>query len=546
MKKRNLFLSLICSIVLSITLVLAAVTGVIMPNFNDGKSPIVPPTTDVGSVADYSAYEEHNETADGSIENPYYLYNTESFIELLQAHGTEECYFEVVEDIDFTDYEYVTLFIGDEAFNGKINGNGHSLDNISINVTLENLNQFETSQIISDTDIEGNTNQRNVHNAKIALFGTIKNAEITNLSIDNMNINVENEVYGGITIGAYATSENPINEMVVASIASYAYDSKIEVNVNANISANAYAAVDNEGRLQGYNTIAGMVGVANATTIANSEANITMNTDKGLSYNFNNRTGKKENVDNNFVAGVVGYLVNESEISGMTVIFNLTAHYNQESYIGGIVGYTRASKIENDQVTFTVTENRSRATERFDIRNVDEIVSWVGGIACTVGENTTISNSIAYSANIAFDCIFGGVYANAYTKLVDGVNVGVDGIVVEDVIVNANVDVLRAFGVAYFAGNNTVLNFNKTVVDYSNNQTNYYFIKLAGSVRLNYLIEKVNDESRVYHAVNMVDSLGIGNRDFDSIADGKGFGISLELKYSLVGILSNTYYLYTI
>ena len=165
MKKRNLFLSLFCSIVLSIALVITAVVGVVTPA-KDGGSPIVPPTTDVGNVADYSEYILHNETADGSVENPYYLYNDESFITLLRAHGSEAAYFQVVEDIDFTaESGLVTLFAEDVAFNGHIDGGNHSLNNAEINVLV--LEGEERSIPVRN----GYAIDYTLYNAKVGLFG---------------------------------------------------------------------------------------------------------------------------------------------------------------------------------------------------------------------------------------------------------------------------------------------------------------------------------------------------------------------------------------
>lgn len=475
MKKRNLFLSLFCSIVLSIALVITAVVGVVTPA-KDGGSPIVPPTTDVGNVADYSEYILHNETADGSVENPYYLYNDESFITLLRAHGSEAAYFQVVEDIDFTaESGLVTLFAEDVAFNGHIDGGNHSLNNAEINVLV--LEGEERSIPVRN----GYAIDYTLYNAKVGLFGTIENAEIKDLVI-NETINVAEELFNGIVNGTVTSYYRPINEMVIGSVAAYAVDSTLNnVTVNANVNANAFASVSDEGKVQGFNAVGGVVGVADGTTISNSEVNVTMDTDTGLNYKFNSRTDARNNADKNFVGGVAGYLIEGSEVINTNVNFDLTAHYAQESFIGGVAGYVKNSTITSDtvsEVTLNIHESREErafeAGENLKADNVDGLVSWVGGVACMLDSNTTISN-ITVGSEVEFDCVFGGIYTTVYyVNQVDST----ENITITDVVVDAKVDAQKVFGVARYAGENTTFSFGRTETENVNGEVVEYVIRL--------------------------------------------------------------------
>ena len=67
MKKRNLFLSLMCSVVLTITLVVFAVVSIVSPN---GKKPDDKPVID-NPVSDIEVPADINDKADGTKENPY-------------------------------------------------------------------------------------------------------------------------------------------------------------------------------------------------------------------------------------------------------------------------------------------------------------------------------------------------------------------------------------------------------------------------------------------------------------------------------------------
>ena len=108
-------------------------------------------------------------------------------------------------------------------------------------VNEANLDKFAHSQeTISVAD-----NDDGRYNVRIGLFGSVKDAEIVNLTIDNINISVAEEVYSYIdykTNGFKADHEvKSINELIVGTVAGYAKNSTISVNVTGNIDADAYA-----------------------------------------------------------------------------------------------------------------------------------------------------------------------------------------------------------------------------------------------------------------------------------------------------------------
>ena len=143
MKRRNLFLSLICSVILTVALATFTIVGVVKSN-KDGQSDDNKSTNVSTSVSDKTP--NLNEDRDGSAELPYLIYDVESFNHYVGSYGhadvasgEEICHYELADDIDFAGTSFATLFNKGKAFNGKINGKGFALKNIAINVNRDNF-----------------------------------------------------------------------------------------------------------------------------------------------------------------------------------------------------------------------------------------------------------------------------------------------------------------------------------------------------------------------------------------------------------------------
>jgi len=500
MKKRNLFLSLMCSVVLTITLVVFAVVSIVSPN---GKKPDDKPVID-NPVSDIEVPADINDKADGTKENPYFVYSPESFNELIAKYGytkigekildeegnpvldeegnekvvEDSAYFELYCDIDFAGTNYVTLFNGETPFNGHIDGKGHSIKNVSMNVSIENIASYLHKAEYQE-GVTGAVYYRYILN--LGMFGTIEDAEITNLTFDAFKVAVDNNVYNYILEAKIVTDDRlegiALNNLVVATLASYANNSVIEVNMNAEVDANAYSRYS-ENLIQGYNTVGGLVGVADGSTIKNSTINVVMNVDKGLDYSYDAKGNKY--ADNNYVGGVAGYAVNGTKIENTTVDMTVSATTAQELYVGGVAGYTNDVTIDKTSVKLVATESRSERFNANGVKSIDEDrFTWVAGIVAIVNSDTNISNTTVL-ADVDFDCIFAGVF-------IEATSIEAQNIVVKDIIVNANVNVLKAFGIARDLGNANVT-LSATVEDIEHNDTAYN-LKLTGNV----LIKGTND-----------------------------------------------------
>ena len=102
MKRRNLFLSLISSVIVAVAIVTVTICSVIpKKKTQQGGNQVI--TTPIVDVNDNKKYEDMNlKERDGSAAKPYVLYSAESFVDMLENFGgRENVYFEVVKDIDF-------------------------------------------------------------------------------------------------------------------------------------------------------------------------------------------------------------------------------------------------------------------------------------------------------------------------------------------------------------------------------------------------------------------------------------------------------------
>ena len=286
MKKRNLFLSLVCSIILTVALVAVTVASVFAPKNNNsnndgntGSNITDRPTPEEPENPNYPSNDEN----DGSQEKPYIIYNVESFMDLLNTYGTESKYFMLDRDIDFNGTDFVTLF-QEYAFNGHINGNEKTIKNISVNINKDNFDKF----IVKD-------GEKFVSN--VAVFAKADGATIENINFDNTTININDEIYEYIRSNEFnATYEGAFKQLSVASVVAIADNSVIKANVNATINAGAYS-VYAENYVQGFNAIGGLVAVANNVTVDGAKANVTLNVVNGDHY---------------FVGGIAGYAYNST------------------------------------------------------------------------------------------------------------------------------------------------------------------------------------------------------------------------------------------
>ena len=198
----------------------------------------------------------------------------------------------LMNDIDLSGYNWTAIGTKTNPFSGELNGNGHVIKNLQVD------------------DAAGNG---------IGLFGVIDGANVSNVGLENADINVQNAV--GILAGA-----------------------------EASIITNCYST----GSVRGAGWVGGLIGqITNATTINNcfSTANVTGTSSQigGLvgrldSSSVSNSYAEGSVLGKIFVGGLIGNSVGISNISFSYALGDVKADDN----VGGLLGYLGDHKIYID------------------------------------------------------------------------------------------------------------------------------------------------------------------------------------------------------
>ena len=199
----------------------------------------------------------------------------------------------LMNDIDLSGYNWTAIGTKTNPFSGELNGNGHVIKNLQVD------------------DAAGNG---------IGLFGVIDGANVSNVGLENADINVQNAV--GILAGA----------------------------AEASIITNCYST----GSVRGAGWVGGLIGqITNATTINNcfSTANVTGTSSQigGLvgrldSSSVSNSYAEGSVLGKIFVGGLIGNSVGISNISYSYALGDVKADDN----VGGLLGYLGDHKIYID------------------------------------------------------------------------------------------------------------------------------------------------------------------------------------------------------
>ncbi len=529
MKRRNLFLSLICSIMLAVALVTFTVISVVPTKEKAGNNQTSQNVSDAGNQGDENLDPENpdvliNEGRDGSEEKPYVVYSTETFKtfvvdkyldengdyidynavnedgDYLYPNLRDGLYYELGNDIDFAGTDFVTVFNKGIAFNGHINGKGFAIKNITISVTKDNIDSFTLK------------NDEGRYEAHIGIFGELDGAALKDVKIENIKITVADEVYtyvksgdfatekGGamkeITIGTIAavtkaTKEYKVDslpelapvepeveqeatpaadevseESVVAPIEIYVIDYTLLENVIITGSIDAGAySVYAVNHVQGYNAMGGVFGVSDCVLLTNVTTDVEMIADEGKNY---------------FVGGISGYAY-KTIVTTSNIKTSIKTGYDQAIYIGGAFGYASPIVLNETNITLDVAEI---GEERFNTKGVSQIndteFTWVAGAIVKLHAKADNSESIIKDVNIVANVDIDGIYAGVVMDITSDATEKV--IEITDVIVDSTVNVLKASGFARTVSG-AVITLTKSVVDEVNEID--YNVRLLGQVRLN-------------------------------------------------------------
>lgn len=372
-------------------------------------------------------------------------------------------YLTLANDIDFAGVDFITLFNQDKPFNADIDGKGFALKNISINVTLENIDKF----------IYQNAKNNNRYDAHIAMFGNVENAKIENMKLDNIKVEVADEIYTYIYDGKFAEEYgDAMNEITVSTLAAVATSSTIKgVEVTGTVDADAYS-IYAENNVQGYNAFGGLVAVASKCVISDAK----------IKVNFTTAPAVEGEQKNYFVGGATGYAY-YTTVKDVEAEMTVSANYEQALYIGGLIGYAYNANVENAVVTLAVGETGERKTvEKGDTINASQY-TWVAGLVAIIQAEseelaTTVLNA-NITADVDIDVVYAGVVVEIWSKATEGACVSFT-----DVIAKSNVNTLQAFGFVKSVANKAIVSINLSKVEADVENDAEYNIKLTGTVRL--------------------------------------------------------------
>ena len=524
MKRKNLFLSLISSILVAVAIVTVTIVSVVQPKSkNAGKLPdagninINRPedeTLDQATLYDL----ENTYNRNGSAEYPYIIYSADNFISMLSDRGdvrrvvtkpvTETVvgedgqtitvakkdenghiifeavldangdntydvnHFELVNDIDFSGVDYVTLFNG-SSFIGKFNGNGYSIKNITINVDENNY--------ATNFSFERSGNKY----ARVALFGETNGAVIENLTIDALNVNVSNVVYNSIRAAEYGIYV----ELMVAGVAGYAKDTTLSnVTLNANVVGSNFAVedVDGNGNYIAENAMGGVVAVAENLTLDKTNVNVDVTVNAGSFY---------------YVGGIAAY-GRTAKVAESNIDVEIITTASRKLSMAGMFAYGRKLDIQDTNVNFTLTDTADAQTRSDYVASLtkDGIaksadMSTAAGLVAILRANDdtqkTLISNVKVTSNVDFDCIYAGAILDAYSTSDKTMEANKQLITLSDIIVDVQANALAIHAFARQLVATTITYSADAKVD------GYYNIKIVGNAKLTEYETKINASTSV-------------------------------------------------
>lgn len=264
---------------------------------------------------------------EGTETNPYRIYNAEQLLNI-KHFATKQTHFKLTNNISvkdaITDYSTISDYIIAEEFNGVLDGDG------------KNIGDF--------TEVENGVQTINLTNSSsFALFGTLNNANITNIYLGNSTslvkiINLFDENNSNmLQLSLIATG---VENSIISNVRLYEFEIIID----------GLSAVTLSGGVR----IAGLVASANNSTISDININ-RLNVEISANINVSNK--------------------------------------NESSYIAGVVAVAETTNVNNVAVKSTVGENT--VGFKLDVKNSNNTITYFGGIVAYYTGNATLDYSIS-------------------------------------------------------------------------------------------------------------------------------------------------------
>lgn len=294
-----------------------------------------------------------------------YITSKEQFLEIFQNGGIDlNGNYILGCDMDLSDIEnWQSVGDADNPFKGVFNGNGYSIDNLTINA---------------------GDNAENV-----GFFGVTENATITNVSFNNANvISPDDYINGSSAVG------------IVAGTAR----------------GTTFDNIDVSGSVAGYESVGGLVGVINDNSYFLPDGTPVDVGNSSIS-NVNTAVDAKGKY---FVGGLAGYVKDTSTGEGVAtrdlMISNCNTSGNivfDEEAAGGLIGEAGKTIITINNCESSVDISWNNAEDDSDISFLMETGRAGGFIGCVNGSYIAICNS-EYKGNLDVDGDFKGDWYGWY------------------------------------------------------------------------------------------------------------------------------------
>lgn len=316
---------------------------------------------------------------------------------------SEPTYISLVSDIDLAGENWKPIGTTINSANGiTFNGNGHTIKNMTINVTSENYTEYLS---LRAPDVSGSATR--IAYMEIGFFGRVKaGSTIKNLKMDGTNITVSSEVYeilATATQGSVGFDE--CRGVSIGSVAGIALESVLEnVEVSSKIKAFSYSKYGWE------NGIGGILGTMTNTKVNNSKANLTF--EDVLTHSVSDN----DTIKSTYVGGGVGYastfesdanyvetdLANKNTIDGCETTVSATTLYQNVTYIAGLVAYAENASIKNSVVKSFKAVDPYATSKTIDtsISRVSSAAGAVGKIFTTKLENCPSDKLQSFASEI--------------------------------------------------------------------------------------------------------------------------------------------------
>lgn len=294
-----------------------------------------------------------------------YITSKEQFLEIFQNGGIDlNGNYILGCDMDLSDIEnWQSVGDADNPFKGVFNGNGYSIDNLTINA---------------------GDNAENV-----GFFGVTENATITNVSFNNANV---------ITPDDYINGSSAVG--IVAGTAR----------------GTTFDNIDVSGSVAGYESVGGLIGVINDNSYFLPDGTPVDVGNSSIS-NVNTAVDAKGKY---FVGGLAGYVKDTSTGEGVAtrdlMISNCNTSGNivfDEEAAGGLIGEAGKTIITINNCESSVDISWNNAEDDSDISFLMETGRAGGFIGCVNGSYIAICNS-EYKGNLDVDGDFKGDWYGWY------------------------------------------------------------------------------------------------------------------------------------